>query len=427
MTSDEGELFALREFMRPTHTMAAHELPAHISLSAVRLGFVDSRVYLADLQQKVLVPFLPPRGPDFEERPASLGVDATLAGRAFQHVEIFGHDDEVGRAQAWVPLLDGSERLGVLAVTLRPGAELDEVTSARLKLFAGMVAELVTTKNLYGDTMVRLRRTSPMGLAAEIQWSVLPPLTFANREVSVAAALEPAYEVAGDSMDYAVDVDAARFGIFDGVGHDLLSAQLVSLVVAAYRNARRVQQTLVQTAQHINEAVTGLFPGEGFVTGLLGELDTDTGLFTWLTAGHLPPLLLRHGQLVKTLELLPSLPFGLGLEGLLLGDPEDVCVGRQQLEPGDYLLLYTDGVIEARSPDGDLFGVPRLTDLMIRNLAAGFPASETMRRAVLALMEHQAGDLADDATMMLVQWRPAYAGGLDEVDHPPGASAPRLG
>jgi hypothetical protein len=406
--TDEDELVALQEFMRQTHTMAAYELPAHISLTAGRLGFVEARVYVADLQQKVLLPFLPPEGPDFEERPASLGVDATLAGRAFQHVEIFTHDDEAGRAQAWVPLLDGSERLGVMAVTLQPGAELDEVTDGRLRFFAGLVAELVMTKALYGDTVVRLRRTSPMGLAAEIQWSVLPPLTFANRDVSVAAALEPAYEVAGDSMDYAVDVDAARFGIFDGVGHDLLSAELVSLVVAAYRNARRARQTLVQTAQHINQAVTGLFPGEGFVTGLLAELDTDTGLFTWLTAGHLPPLLLRHGQLVKTLELLPALPFGLGLDGLVPGGPEESRVGRQQLEPGDYLLLYTDGVIEARSPDGELFGVPRLTDLMIRNLAAGFPASETMRRAVLALLQHQAGDLADDATMMLVQWRPTH-------------------
>jgi len=84
-------------------------------------------------------------------------------------------------------------------------------------------------------------------------------------------------------------------------------------------------------------------------------------------------------------------------------------------------------VIEARSPDGDLFGVPRLTDLMIRNLAAGFPASETMRRAVLALLEHQAGDLADDATMMLVQWRPAHDIGVDGLDHPQDPIGPRLG
>ena len=87
-------------------------------------------------------------------------------------------------------------------------------------------------------------------------------------------------------------------------------------------------------------------------------------------------------------------PFGLGLDAFLAGEAaEDLApeahVGTEQLEPGDYLLLYTDGVVEARSPGGELFGVPRLTDLMIRNLAAGLPASETMRRAVFALLEHR--------------------------------------
>jgi hypothetical protein len=410
---DFDELAVFEQFMRQTHLMGAHDLPALVDRTARRLGFSDVAMYVVDLQHKVLVPFVPPGGPDPDERPAVLAVDATLAGRAYQHVDTFTHDDAAGNVQAYVTLLDGAERLGVLAVTLQPGTELDDAVGARLRHFAALVAEAIVTKTAYGDTLVRLRRTGPMGLAAEIQWSLLPPLTFASADVSVAAALEPAYSVAGDSVDYAVDADAARFAIFDGVGHELLSAQLVGLVVAAYRNARRAGQTLVETARQIDAAVTGLFPGEGFVTGLLTELDTGTGLFSWVSAGHPPPLLLRHGRLVRTLELAPELPFGLGLEGVVSGAGGDeqapeVRVGTEQLEPGDYLLLYTDGVIEARSPGGELFGVPRLTDLMIRNLAAGFPASETMRRAVLALLEHQSGDLADDATMLLFQWRPAH-------------------
>jgi serine phosphatase RsbU (regulator of sigma subunit) len=400
-------------FMAVTHLMGAHDLPTHVSRAGSELGFVDVALYVADLQQRVLVPFLPPEGPDVDERPSLLAVDATLAGRAYQHLETFTHDDEAGRVQAWVPLLNGTERLGVMAVTLERDAELDDRARGRMSHLATLVGELLATKTVYGDTLVRLRRTARMGLAAEIQWSLLPPLTFANHDVSVAAALEPAYTVAGDSVDYAVDAGVARFAVFDGVGHELLSAQLVGLVVAAYRNARRTGQTLVEAAQQINWAVTGVFPGEGFVTGLLSELDTATGSFSWVSAGHLPPLLLRHGQLVKTLELAPVLPFGLGLDDVLMRTGVEelspaVHVGTEQLEPGDYVLLYTDGVIEARSPDGELFGIPRLTDLMIRNLAAGFPASETMRRAVLALLEHQSGDLADDATMLLLQWRPEH-------------------
>jgi serine phosphatase RsbU (regulator of sigma subunit) len=250
-----------------------------------------------------------------------------------------------------------------------------------------------------------------MGLAAEIQWSLLPPLTFADDVVSIAAALEPAYEVAGDSVDYAVDPHVTRMAIFDGMGHDLASAQLVSLVVAAYRNARRLDLSLTETSRRIDEAVSQVFVGEGFVTGVLAELDTDSGVFSWMAAGHPPPLLLRNGRLVKTLDLAPMLPFGLGLEEAPGEDTSGLPrMDSEALEPGDHVLLYTDGFVEARSPDGELFGVQRLTDLILRSLAAGLPASETMRRAVNVVLEHHGSNLNDDATMLLVQWRPEDPG-----------------
>jgi serine phosphatase RsbU (regulator of sigma subunit) len=397
--------------MQDSHLLAPHDLPDFVSRHGERVGLGDARVYLVDLQQQQLVPFGPTQGPGLAEQPALLGIDSTLAGRAFQHVELVRQEGTGDRARIWVPLLNGTERLGVLGVTVGASEDVDagSATGERMRYFASVVAELVMSKTQYGDTIVRLRRAVAMGLAAEIQWALLPPLTFADENVIVAGALEPAYEVAGDSVDYSVDADATRFAVFDGMGHSLSSAQLVSLVVAAYRNSRRAGHTLAHTARHIDEAVTEVYGGDAFTTGLLAELDTGTGLLRWMSAGHLPPLLLRHGRLVKTLELPPELPFGVGLTPLGGTGPEpQVRVGTEQLEPGDHLLLFTDGVIEARSPEGELFGVARLTDLMIRNLAAGLTAPETMRRAVTALLEHQGGDLADDATLLLAQWRPAH-------------------
>lgn len=398
--------------MRESHLLPPYELPGYLERHAAELGFDDAMLYLTDLQQRLLVPCLPPGGPDLGAHPSVLGVDSTLAGRAFQHLEPLSHDDGTGRLRVWLPVLDGTERLGVLSVSVRDAEVLDPHTPAgrRLRFLVALLAELVTTKSAYGDMLVRARRTAPMGLAAEIQWALLPPLSFASREVSIVAALEPAYEVAGDSVDYAVDLDIARFALFDGMGHELLSAQLVALVIAAYRNARRAGSTLLETCHHIEEAVTSIFKGDAFVTGLLAELDTATGVFTWVSAGHPQPVLLRHGRRVKSLLAEPRLPFGMALD-----EPErdgsaavavEVQVGIEQLEPGDNLLLYTDGMVEARSPDGELFGVDRLTDLVLKNLAAGLPSSETMRRAVNALLNHQRGDLSDDATLLLAQWRP---------------------
>ena len=67
-------------------------------------------------------------------------------------------------------------------------------------------------------------------------------------------------------------------------------------------------------------------------------------------------------------------------------------------------LLYTDGVVEARTPDGELFGLDRLADPLEREAAGGQPAEELQRRLVRAVLEHQVGGLRDDATLLLVQW-----------------------
>ncbi len=397
---------ALEGLLCDSHLAAPHQLPELFANHAATLGVEDAVAYLADLQQTVLVPFLSASGAGLSQQFDALGIDSTLAGRAFQVVDVLAQEGAGGRTRVWIPLLDGTERLGVLGVTVADAAALDHdggLLGTRLRSFATLAAELMVSKMNYGDTMVRLRRRASMGLAAEMQWALLPPMTFACEEVTVAAALEPAYEVAGDSVDYAVDPGWARFAVFDGMGHGVQSAQLATLAVAAYRNARRAGRSLVVTASAVDTAVSTVFRGEAFTTAVLAQLNTDTGALSWINAGHPDPLLLRAGRLVKALHGEPNLPFGLR-EGVSTAAAE-LVVGTEQLEPGDQVLFYTDGVTEARSPEGDHFGVQRLTDLLARNLAGGLPLPETMRRVVRFLLDHQQGQLHDDATMLLAEWR----------------------
>ncbi|MCU1692103.1 MAG: protein serine/threonine phosphatase [Frankiales bacterium] len=269
-------------------------------------------VYLADLQQDVLVPFVGPDGPGLDESVPPLAVDATLAGRAYQLVQVLTQYLPGGRLRLWLPLLDGSDRLGVITVVADdPRATECPELMARLRRLAALAADLVMIKTMYADTIVRLRRSSEMGLAAEMQWSLLPPLTFACDRVTVAGALEPAYQVAGDTVDYSVDAGVARVAVFDGMGHGLQSAQLAALTVAAYRNARRAERGLTETVHAIDEALLAGFGGEAFATAVLAELDTDTGRLSWISAGHPEPLLLRGGRLVKSLHVDPGPPLGL--------------------------------------------------------------------------------------------------------------------
>jgi hypothetical protein len=397
---------ALSGLLHQAHLAAPQDVPGLLDRHAAELGARDVVAYLADLQQNVLVPFLGAPGPGMTRQVEALEVDSTLAGRAFQHVEVLTQDIPGHGTRVWLPMLDGTERLGVLGVTIADQAALEDddgLLRTRLLRYASLGADVVMTKTLYGDTIVRLRRRQDMGLAAEMQWGLLPPLTFASQQVTISGALEPAYEVAGDSVDYAVDPGYARLAVFDGMGHGLTSAHLAVLTVTAYRNARRAGKTLTETAAAIETAVTTVFRGEAFTTGLLVELDTQTGELHWINAGHPTPLLLRQGRLVKSLDLDPALPFGLGELGAT--SPGRLTVGSESLEPGDQVLLYTDGVVEARSPQGAFFGVQRLTDLIARHLASGLPTPEAMRRVVRSLLNHQQGQLTDDATMLLAEWR----------------------
>jgi hypothetical protein len=396
---------AVDALLAEAHLAAPYQLPGLVARHAATLGADDALIYLADLQQRVLVPFLGPGGPGVDRQVDPLSIDATLPGRAFQHVEVLTQDAPDGRIRVWAPLLDGTERLGVLGMTVDAALAPELVggpAGMRLRRFATLVAELITTKTMYGDTIVRLRRQAGMGLAAELQWSLLPPLTFACREVTIAAALEPAYEVAGDTVDYAVDAGQARVAVLDGMGHGLHSAQAAAVAVAAYRNARRAGRSLTDTTAYIHDALVEAVGGAAFTTAVLAELDTDTGILSWTNAGHPEPLLLRDGKLVRSLHTRPTLPLGLVVDGW---PASTVTVGREQLQPDDRVLLYTDGVTEARSPTGAFFGDQALVDLLGRSFAVGLPAPETMRRVVRALLDHQQGQLTDDATLLLLEWR----------------------
>lgn len=383
---------------------APHEIASLIDRCARQLGARGAVVYLSDLQQQMLIPFVGRGGAGNDTQLMELSVDATLAGRAFQTFDVQSQDAGLEGIRVWLPLLLGTDRLGVLGVVLEDDNALTEDDGRLLQLLTRMAARsanLIASKTPYGDTLVRLRRRTQMGLAAEMQFLLLPPLAFASRPVTIAAALEPCYYVAGDTIDYAVDAGRTRVAMFDGMGHGLQSAQCAVLTVAAYRNARRSSRTLTESMDIIDQTLFEGLSGEVFSTALLLELDTDTGVLQWANAGHPEPLLLRGGKLIKSLHIDPRPPLGLGY---LLADQE-VSIGHEQLEPGDRLLLFTDGVVEARSPDGEFFGVERLGDLVIRHLAGGLTAPETIRRVVRELLQHQQNQLSDDASLLLLEWR----------------------
>lgn len=319
-------------------------------------------------------------------------------------------DERADGTRLWVPIMDGLKRLGVLGLTF---AQVGEVERGRAVHLASIVAELLVSKKLLSDSLHRAARREEMSLAAEMQWALMPPLTAGTPEVSLAAMLEPAYEVGGDLVDYSLEPGLAKVAVFDAVGHGIEASLLASLAVGSYRNRRRAGAPLPELAAAVDAAVGRQFDRRLFTTAVMATLDVRSGSFTWVNAGHPRPLLLRDSRVVKELVGRPGPPLGVGLLR------RSLTVNEEQLQPGDRVLLYTDGVVEARTPGGALFGMDRLIDFIVRAEQEDEPIPETMRRLSHALLEHQGANRRDDATLMLVEWRTDASQGLTNRVHGP--------
>jgi serine phosphatase RsbU (regulator of sigma subunit) len=304
-------------------------------------------------------------------------------------------EEDAGRL--WLPLLHGAERLGVLGLQVKayPGDE----ALRDLEVIAALVAELIISRRPYGDAVEHTRRRLPMQLAAEIIWNQLPPLTFAVDGTVIAAVLEPCYDVGGDAFDYAANGDVLHVGLFDTVGHGISASDLTTLTLNTYRNARRSGLSLADTYRSIDKWVHARHPGS-FVTAVLAELDTATGVYRRICAGHPAELFLRDGKAMPSPPTPTALPLGLG--HMLARGPR---VTELALKAGDTLVLYTDGITEARDAEGALFGAERLTAFVIEALREGIPAPEMMRRLIQVIVSYEDGELRDDATAAMLRWR----------------------
>ncbi|GAA3082527.1 hypothetical protein GCM10020000_80680 [Streptomyces olivoverticillatus] len=165
----------------------------------------------------------------------------------------------------WLPLIDGAERLGVLAVRT---ASLDGVRLRRSRMLAYLFAMLITSKRAYSDWLAARTRIATMRLPTEMLRAFLPSHTIGSSRCVSTAVLEPAYDVAGDAFDHSVVKDILHTMILDSMGHDLTSGLTTSVAMAAARNARRGGGDLADVVGSIDQALAQWLP-DHFCTGVL--------------------------------------------------------------------------------------------------------------------------------------------------------------
>ena len=212
---------------------ASHMLPPDrvsdlLRQAGVAIGAVDVSMWLIDYGQALLKPS-DNGGGDVGHSDGTMLVTGTAAGRAFARGEPIESDHPV--PHRWVPILDGTERLGVLrfefaaALTVEQRRLSDALTS--------LAGEVLVGKRPHTDRYEMQRRQQAMNLAAELQWQQLPPLESSMPAAAVAGFVEPAYSVGGDGFDYSINGDSMDLTIYDAVGHGLHSALLSTLMIAS--------------------------------------------------------------------------------------------------------------------------------------------------------------------------------------------------
>jgi serine phosphatase RsbU (regulator of sigma subunit) len=304
-------------------------------------------------------------------------------------VEVTEHDSK----RLVLPLLDGGDRLGVLDLRLPRG---DSRSIRDWEEFASAVAALIMSKQPHTDVFFQARRRQDMTLAAEMQWQLLPPLSVFDPRLILSGVVEPAYAVGGDAFDYAINHMTGHFAVFDAMGHGLDAAVMAAVAVSAYRHGRRLGAPVTDLYTLVDTEFGRQFGGDKFVTAQFGALDLPTGRLTFVNAGHPAPLHIRDRRVIGEITGAPTLPVGLA------GPAPDVISAH--LEPGDRLLLYTDGVIEARRED-EAYGESRLVRDIEHVLNDELPVPEAVRRLNLRLTEWRGGAPKDDATLVLLEWR----------------------
>jgi serine phosphatase RsbU (regulator of sigma subunit) len=333
---------------------------------------------------------------DLRESAAALPFDGGPAEQALrsQTVQVLapgaGAADGTGDWTVLAPVTERGEAIGLLemVLTAQPDAQVVE----DIRRAAHALAFVVIANRRHTDLFEWGQRSLPFSLAAEIQRRLLPAaFTCEAGAFTLAAWLEPAARVGGDTFDYSLARDVLHLSVTDAMGHGTDSALTATVCVGSLRNSRRMGSTLLEQVALANECLVehaGVVDADGFATGLIGRLDLRTGRLSVVNAGHVAPYLLRNGE-ATVLELPADVPLGM-FPGSTYRSTE------LALQPGDRLVLVTDGMLERNAANLDL-------STALSTMRAMHPreATRSLADAVLAV----AGTtLADDATMLILDW-----------------------
>jgi sigma-B regulation protein RsbU (phosphoserine phosphatase) len=253
------------------------------------------------------------------------------------------------------------------------------------------------------------RLQSELEIAREVQNQLFPRSTPASKSLRLQAACAPARLVSGDYYDYLnLEDSQIALAVGDVAGKGISAALLMATVQSTMRTQLRAGRERAATAgnggraatlstaalvSRLNQQLYTYTPPEKFATFYFAIYDDDTGVMTYTNAGHLPPILVHNG-----------VPSRLEVTGTVVGafSFSEYSESSVQLDPGDLLVCFTDGITEPENEFGEMFGEDRLTEVVVKNFDRD---SSEIVSAVMESVRMWTGspELQDDMTMLLAR------------------------
>jgi len=264
-----------------------------------------------------------------------------------------------------------------------------------LTTLASVAAIRVENARLIEARFQQERLERELQLASEIQQRFQPTAPPHVPGYELQGISFPCYEIGGDYYDFIQREDGRLvIALGDVSGKGTAAALLMSSLHAAIHAQTGSHDTLVETISAVNRYLAENIPPNRFVTLFYAELDPESGAVSFLNAGHNPPLIVHAAGTVEQLAS-GGLPLGIKADA-------DYREGRTQLQLGDVLVIYSDGVTEAASPNGEEFGPTRLYEVVSRNVDASAAGIRDQIESALTKFS-QGTQAADDITLVIVK------------------------
>ena len=313
-----------------------------------------------------------------------------LAGSVYESAMFSQSPKVVAAPSGWLvlaPITERGDAIGLLEVSL--AAEPDDATLGHVGAAAHALAYILIASRRHTDVYEWAQRDVSFSLAAEIQRRLLPSAyTVEGGHFTLAGWLEPAHNVGGDTFDYSLDREYLYASMTDAMGHGVAAALLASLVVGSLRNSRRASATPGEQADAANAALLESAGSDQFVTGQMLRVRLADGAVEFVNAGHPSPYLLRNGRATEVELFEPQPPLGIA--------PERYKTQTAHLQPGDRLVLVTDGYLERNALRLDL-------SELLRTSIDRHPR-EVVRELAGKVLDATEGNLLDDATILCIDW-----------------------